>query len=235
MFILVAGTRRLRKVFNLPYEGDAVAWSFWNSFTITSAFMGGGYGVQHSFGSSFEHILNQEGTHIQQELGNVLVNFVEKFPLQSEDIIKQYVSKHFYREKVFDDLSTDPKHVWRCKNFFRDVASASQRTSQSSSYSENTDLQPKPFTVDNPISAISGVQKRDRFSKKESTDIDTVTDPFEWNVPQREEDVEDAASSAMSRRRHKRSHKRANRRLMSRREASTNMQHALADKGMASI
>lgn len=38
-----------------------------------SAMVGGGYGVEHSFGSLFEHILNQEGTRFQQELGNAYV------------------------------------------------------------------------------------------------------------------------------------------------------------------
>ncbi|KAK1387814.1 hypothetical protein POM88_015992 [Heracleum sosnowskyi] len=234
-FAVWLGTRRLRNVLQLPYEGD-LGKSFRLSFTITSAIAGGGYGIQHSFGSSFEHILNQEGTQIQRELGNVLVSFIEKFPRENENIMK-YVSKHFYLEKVFDDLSTDvPKQVWRYRNFFGDGASTSQRTSQSGSYSENTNVEPKPITVDNSISAIYGVQRRDSFSNKESsTDNDTMADPFGWNVPERDEDTEDAASSTMSRRRHKRNHKRSHRRLMSRREASTNMQHALVDKGMASI
>lgn len=42
-----------------------------------------------------------------------LVSFVEKYPRDSENIMKHYVSKHFYPEKVFDDLSTDgPKQVF---------------------------------------------------------------------------------------------------------------------------
>lgn len=77
-----------------------------------------------------------------------MVSFVEKYPQASENIMTQYVSKHFYLEKVFDDLSTDgPKQVWRYKNFFGDGASTSQKTNQSGSYSENIDLQPKPITV----------------------------------------------------------------------------------------
>ncbi|KAL1803927.1 hypothetical protein ACET3Z_032574 [Daucus carota] len=215
-FAVWLGTRRLQNALRLPFAGEILPFGMilQLSLTTTSATYGGLFGIGRSFGSSFEHILNQEGSQIQIELGNVLVSFVEKYPGASESIMKQHISKHFYLEKVFDDLSTDrPKQVWRYRNFFGDDASSSQKTTQSGSYSENTN--------------------------ESSTDDDTMADPFDWivhtPVPERVEDNEKAASCTMSHRRHKRSHKRSHRRLISRREASTDMRHALADKGMASI
>lgn len=41
----------------------------------------------------------------------------------------QYISKHFYCEKVYDDSTSDwPKIRWRYRNFFSDDVAHAQRT-----------------------------------------------------------------------------------------------------------
>lgn len=55
------------------YFYDSYIKKFVTCYLAASAIVGGVFGIQESFGSSFEYILNQKGSQIQQELGILYV------------------------------------------------------------------------------------------------------------------------------------------------------------------
>ncbi|XP_051130479.1 uncharacterized protein LOC127250995 isoform X2 [Andrographis paniculata] len=111
-------TRRLNNLFRLNVTiGAAVTCGLWN--------------LSRSVESSVEHILSLEGSQIQGELANILLQRYHNYPW-----VLQNFSKHFYMEEVYDDSSVDqPIRRWRFRNFFGDPATHSRNTS----YSEETD------------------------------------------------------------------------------------------------
>ncbi|KAM7485528.1 hypothetical protein LguiA_001537 [Lonicera macranthoides] len=115
------------------------------------------------------------------------------------------VSKHFYSERVFDELSSDqPKLRWRYRNASGDNIAHSGSTQESDSYgeqqtsSEKTNLEPKQVPI---RSSGSGGD-------------DASSNPFDciFRSPLRIEEIRRPGSSGMPPKRHSRSHKRSHRR-----------------------
>ncbi|KAK4266329.1 hypothetical protein QN277_027270 [Acacia crassicarpa] len=76
-----------------------------------------------SLDSSIDHILQMDGTRMQKELADILVN---QFPNDPSKM--QLISKYFYTERVYDDSTSHyPKLRWRYRNSYSDDLVNGQR------------------------------------------------------------------------------------------------------------
>lgn len=179
------------------------------------AIFSGLYRFGKALDSCVDHILNQEGSRMQQELANIMVR-----RYQDDVPMMQRISKHFYPENVFDDSTVDqPKLRWRYRNFFVEDVPQSENTWDDSS-NEKTYVKPEKTDVKaEPIYVSSGVE--------------TTSDPFDFvfgRTPPTVDEVNHPAPSTMVPNKQSRSHKRSKRRQrILKREASLNAQHALAN------
>uniref|UniRef100_A0A5B7CCM8 Uncharacterized protein n=1 Tax=Davidia involucrata TaxID=16924 RepID=A0A5B7CCM8_DAVIN len=197
--IVWLATRRLSNLFRINLSGGAAAlfglWKFGRSLD-----------------SCIEHILALDGSRMQKELANIML---KKY--QNDPWTMQLISKRFYSEKVFDDSSSDqPKLRWRYRNFFGDSVAYSQRTHDSDSYGDKTDLE-NPDLEPKQVSMNPGVEAM-------ANPLDCV-----FGVPGRVEEIHQPNISSMPPRGHGRSHKRSHRRhRMRHQRVSSNTQHAEA-------
>ncbi|XP_077247251.1 uncharacterized protein LOC143887009 isoform X2 [Tasmannia lanceolata] len=104
-----------------------------------AAILSGMWRFDRSLNSSLDHILALDGSRMQRMLANLLLTKNRDDPWRM-----QVVSKHFYSEKVFDDLNPDqPLSRWRRRNIFGD--NVAQRT-HDDNYNDQPRLEPKQFT-----------------------------------------------------------------------------------------
>ncbi|KAL1808469.1 uncharacterized protein LOC108195344 [Daucus carota subsp. sativus] len=177
------------------------------------AIFSGLYNFGKALDSCVDHILNQKGSRMQQELANIMVR-----KYQDDQPMMQRISKHFYPENVFDDSSVDqPKLRWRYRNFFVEEGPQSEYK-WDDSYNEKTDLKPEKNDVKSEPTYVN-------------SEVEATLDPFDtvFGIPRTVDEVNHQASTVVPNR-HSRSHKRSKRRQrILKREASLNAQHALAN------
>lgn len=165
-----------------------------------------------SLDSCVEHILALDGSRMQKELANIIVN-----KHQGDHWTMQLITKHFYLERVFDDTVMDqPKLRWRYRAFFGDQISNSQSTSDNNS--------------DNNASDSEGAEEEDSDGSKQVyaryPAIDPSNDPFDlmFGVSRVSEEIHHAATSSTQQRRRQHGHKRSHRRdRMRHHKASTGL------------
>ncbi|KAJ8747456.1 hypothetical protein K2173_008753 [Erythroxylum novogranatense] len=115
-----AATSKLSKFARVNFAGGAAAFlGFWK--------------FGRSLDSCVDHILALDGTRLQRELANIISRQYRDNPS-----IMQYMHRHFYSEKVFDDSNSDkPILRWRYRNFFGDNVDHGQTRNESNSASSS--------------------------------------------------------------------------------------------------
>ncbi|XP_050219821.1 uncharacterized protein LOC126670195 isoform X2 [Mercurialis annua] len=82
--------------------------------SVGAAAIAGMRGFNRSLNSCVDHILDLDGSRIQRELANIIVN-----KHQDDPWTMRRLNRHFYQERVFDDSSSDKPIIrWRYRNFF---------------------------------------------------------------------------------------------------------------------
>lgn len=136
-FVVVwKASQRLNNFFRINLSGGAAAIS-------------GMWAFGRSLESCIDHILALDGSRLQRELAILIMRRYQNDPWSM-----RLISKHFYSERVFDDLAPEqPKIRWRYRNFFDDNVALRQRTQESESYgdtdSKMNDLEPKQLPIMN--------------------------------------------------------------------------------------
>ncbi|XP_043697807.1 uncharacterized protein LOC122648652 isoform X2 [Telopea speciosissima] len=177
------------------------------NLSVGAAVFSGGWRFNRSLDSCLDDILSLEGSRMQKELANLILTKYRDDPWRM-----QLINKHFYLEKVFDDLSVDkPISRWRHRNFFGDNVAQSRRAQNVDTDSELTDMEPKQSVV-----MTSGV--------------DVIADPLDcvfggsWGNG---EEIHHPDTTGVSPRRRIRANKRAHRRhQMHQQEGSSISQYA---------
>ncbi|KAL9410621.1 hypothetical protein AB3S75_044404 [Citrus x aurantiifolia] len=139
--LLTSKSRALRDFTAGFLIGSGITWlATWKLNKFLRVNISGGAAVVfglwrfgRSIESSVDQILAANGSRLQKELANIMVNKYRDNPWGM-----QLMTKHFYSEKVYDDSALDqPKLRWRYKNYFSDNVPQSQRTHESDSQGES--------------------------------------------------------------------------------------------------
>ncbi|EEF45284.1 conserved hypothetical protein [Ricinus communis] len=150
-----------------------------------------------SMNSCLDDILNLNGSRIQRELANIIVNKHQDNPWTM-----QRMHRLFYQEKVFDDSSLDkPILKWRYRNFFGNDCVHGRRTN----YSDSHVLHNYSDSKEVPLAAKQVPM---------NPDVDMMEDPldsiFGHMAPM--EEIRHLSSSSTPSRADTRSHRRSRRR-----------------------
>ncbi|XP_007034783.2 PREDICTED: uncharacterized protein LOC18603006 isoform X1 [Theobroma cacao] len=160
------------------------------------------------FGSSLEScvddVLALDGSRMQRELADIIVKKYRDDPLKM-----RLISKHFYSEEVFDDLTSEPRLRWRYRNFYSDNISHDQGT-HDHSQNDSHNATPSDFH-DNSAS-----KKTDLRSKQipVNSGIDLMADPLDcvFGYTETAEEIHHSSTSNVPSRAQSHAHKRAHRR-----------------------
>lgn len=166
-------TRKLSIVHRLPITGGAAAFTgFWR--------------FKESLHSRVQHILGLEGSRMQVELARIILR---KHP--NDEITRKLISKHFYPENVFDDLTSQLKREWRQRNFFVDSAADHVKTRNSDYGHDDVDVEPKHISMNSVFVSMAN--------------------PFDcvFGLPTRVEEMQPTVTSTKSPRKQRRCHKRS--------------------------
>ncbi|KAJ4969548.1 hypothetical protein NE237_016249 [Protea cynaroides] len=182
------------------------AWRI--NLTISAAVLSGGWSINRSLDSCLDHILSLDGSRMQKELANLMLTKYRDDPRRMK-----LINKHFYLEKVFDDLSIDtPISRWRLRNVFGDRSVQSWRTENVDTDSKSTDVEPEQSVM--------------------TSGADMIADPLDcvlggyWG---KGEEIHHPETTAVSPRRRIRANKRAHRRhRLQQQEDSSTSQYAQA-------
>ncbi|XP_042517226.1 uncharacterized protein LOC122091389 isoform X2 [Macadamia integrifolia] len=179
------------------------------NLSVGAAVFSGGWRFNRSLDSCLGDILSLEGSRMQKELANLILKKYRDDPWRM-----QLVNKHFYLEKVFDDLSIDkPISRWRHRNFFGENVAQSQRTQNVDSDSEPTDMEAKQSVM-------------------MTSSVDVIADPLDCvfgGYGGKGEEIHHLDTTGVSPRRRIRANKRAHRRhQMQQQEVSSTSQFAQA-------
>ncbi|KAL5852737.1 hypothetical protein ACOSQ3_007855 [Xanthoceras sorbifolium] len=202
--------------------GYGVVWlATWRLNTFSRFNLSGGAAVISGFwrfgrslDSCVDHILAQEGSRMQKEAANIIVNKYRDDPWRMK-----LISKHFYSEKVYDDSNSDqPKLRWRYKNYFSDDVVRYQGThesdSQGESHSDSHNYSSSKAHSDFSNEPIS--KKDDMGSKKipVNPDVGLLADPLDsvFGILAATEEIHHHSNSSMPTRVHTRNHRRYHRR-----------------------
>ncbi|KAK8515917.1 hypothetical protein V6N13_093300 [Hibiscus sabdariffa] len=167
----------------------------------------------NSLDSSVDHILSLDGTRMQSELANIIVNKYRHDPWKMRTI-----SKHFYLEEVFDDSTLGVRLRWRYRNFFSDNVDQDQGTlGDSRDVSRNA----SPSDIHNNFDRKKTDLKSEQILVKAGSEL--MADPLEcvFGYTAASDETHRSTPSSMPSRAQSRAHRRANRRRrMHRQEAS---------------
>ncbi|TXG72073.1 hypothetical protein EZV62_000652 [Acer yangbiense] len=210
-------SRRLNKFFRVNLSAGAAVilglWSFGRSMDLC-----------------VDHILAQDGSQMQKELANIIVNKYRDDPWRMK-----LISKHFFSEKVYDDSTSDqPKLRWRYKNYFSDNVTHGQEThesdSQDESHSDSHNYSSNKTHSDHSNEPIS--KKNDMVSKQTTPvnpGVGLMADPLDcvFGNQAAMEEIHHHSNSSMPSRVHTRNHRRYHRRhRIHRHEVSLDPEHA---------
>lgn len=188
-------------------------WLPWQPRVLLSAGAGATCGVwllMKSLDSSVDHLLSLQGTRVQGELANIMLNKHRNDPW-----VQQRIFKYFYPEVVYNDSSVDkPLYRWRYRNFFGDPV-----TPQSKSDSEETD------SKENDVKMTTNTTEPKKAYVNAVECDDAVESPFDLvlGVPECAEDGPEAnapRSVSMSRRETRRVKRLRRRRRLHQQEES---------------
>ncbi|KAJ4722482.1 Mitochondrial intermediate peptidase [Melia azedarach] len=224
--ILTCKSRALREFTAGALVGSGVTWlASWRLNKFLRLNLSGGAAVVLGlwrFGMSLEscvdHILAIEGSRLQKELANIIVNKYRDDPWRM-----QLISKHFYSEKVYDDSVLDqPKIRWRYRNYFSDNVAHSQRTHENDSHgeshsgSQNKSQAEAHSEAHSDIHNDSGRKKNDVGSKHVPVNsaVDVIADPLDcvFGHMTTAEEIRHPNTSSTQTEQHTHSHKRSHRR-----------------------
>ncbi|XVF29213.1 hypothetical protein REPUB_Repub15cG0101300 [Reevesia pubescens] len=154
--------------------------------------------------SSVDHVLALDGTRMQRELANIIVNKYWNDPRKM-----QLISKHFYLEEVFDDSTQKPRLRWRYRNFFNDNVNQDQGTHTDS---QDVSHSASPSDFHNNFDSKKTGLRSEKISVNAGTDL--MADPLDcvFGYTGTAEEIHHSTTSSMQSRAQSRAHKRAHRR-----------------------
>ncbi|GAV81852.1 hypothetical protein CFOL_v3_25305 [Cephalotus follicularis] len=217
--VVQASKDKAFKQFNVGFFlGGALTWAAtWKlnkqlrtSLAGTTALYYGRHRCRRSFNQSVDDVLALEGTQMQMELANVIVNNYWDDPWHM-----QVLAKHFYMERIYDDTTSDqPNLRWRFRNYFSDNVGYGQRRPNNDYYVDlHKDSPDSSRTVPNND---SDGKKADLDSKQVpvSAVVDAMPDALDevFGYMAMAEEIHRPTTSSMPpkvlTRHHKRSHRR---------------------------
>ncbi|KAJ6324055.1 hypothetical protein OIU76_011372 [Salix suchowensis] len=199
--------------------GATAAWAAtWKLSWFARANISGGAAIllgfwrfSKSLDSGVDHILAMDGSRMQKELANIMVN-----KYQDDPWTMQHLNRRFYSEKVFDDSNLHrPIIRLQYRNSSGDNFANGQRTHDSDSHDASH--------------SDPDIKRADVESKKVPMNLgaEVMEDPLEsiFGFMAPVEEIHHLGTSGTSARVLNRSHKRSHRRRMRHQEASLNTEN----------
>ncbi|KAL9410620.1 hypothetical protein AB3S75_044404 [Citrus x aurantiifolia] len=222
--LLTSKSRALRDFTAGFLIGSGITWlATWKLNKFLRVNISGGAAVVfglwrfgRSIESSVDQILAANGSRLQKELANIMVNKYRDNPWGM-----QLMTKHFYSEKVYDDSALDqPKLRWRYKNYFSDNVPQSQRTHESDSQGEShSDSDTEAYNEAHSHLKNDPGSKKNEFGSKQvpvslKPNVDVMGDPLDcvFGYMATAEEIRHPKSSSTPSGAQSRSHKRSHRR-----------------------